>query len=256
MATMYVDIVELRDFYASPLGKLVRRLTMPRLKALWPDAKGMSVLGLGYAGPYLGAYRDEAERTLAFMPARQGVTNWPGRGRSASVLVDEMELPLNDSSIDRILLVHCLEVTDDSRRLLDEAWRVLVPGGRLMAVVPNRRGLWARFDRTPFGTGRPYSRPQVARLLRSAGYKPRAWEEALWVPPFRNRFLMRSAAAFERAGRFLRAMPGLVIVDAEKEMRRPISANEKATEKLRILPLPDTAPVPSRREAAGEEPAG
>lgn len=247
---MYVDIVELRDFYASPLGKLVRRLTMPRLKQLWPDAKDRSVVGLGYATPYLGAYRSEAERTLAFMPARQGVTNWPPRGASCATLVDETDLPLNDSSIDRLLMVHCLEVTDDSRRLLTEAWRVLAPGGRLIAMVPNRRGLWARFDRTPFGTGRPYSRSQLARLLRDAGFKPLEWEEALWVPPLRHKVLIRSAAAFERAGSFLRAMPGLIIVDAEKETHRAILADDGKARRLRILPVPETVPAATRRERA------
>lgn len=249
---MYVDIVELRDFYHSALGKLVRRLVAARLKTLWVDARDLSVVGLGYAAPYLGAYLDASQRTLAFMPARQGVTNWPTRGRSSAALVDESDLPLNDSSVDRVLLVHCLEVTDDSRRLLDEAWRVLVPGGRLAVIVPNRRGLWARLDKTPFGTGRPYSRSQLARLLRQSGFTPTGWEEALWVPPFQNRVLLRSAGAFERVGSFLHAMPGILIADAAKETRRAVLAGEEKTSRLRILPVPETAPVPARRvEAKG-----
>ena len=90
-----------------------------------------------------------------------------------SALVDELELPLPDAAVDRVLLVHALEMSHDATALLREVWRVLASGGQLLAVVPNRRGLWARMDTTPFGHGRPYSRSQItqpaARGLVHAG---------------------------------------------------------------------------------------
>lgn len=247
---MNVDIVELQEFYATPLGQLVRRLAVQRLKRLWPDVKGQAIVGLGYAGLFLDIYRDKSERCLAFMPARQGVAAWPMKGKFAAALVDEADLPLNDSSIDRLLLVHCLEATEDSRALLREAWRILTPGGRLAVIVPNRRGLWARLESTPFGHGRPYSRRQLSRLLREASFTPRAWEEALWVPPLRSRMLIRSAAAIERIGALFPAIPaGLVLVDASKEMRQAVPAGAEKASRLKILPLPE--PAPARREATG-----
>lgn len=45
-------------------------------------------MGLGYAPPYLAAFREQAVRLLAFMPAEQGVVNWQGRDGNASALVD------------------------------------------------------------------------------------------------------------------------------------------------------------------------
>ena len=63
-------------------------------------------MGLGYAVPYLAAVRPECERTLAFMPASQGVVNWPASGLSSSALVDSLAMPLPDASIDRVLVVH------------------------------------------------------------------------------------------------------------------------------------------------------
>ncbi len=47
------------------------------------------------------------------------------------------------------------------KELLREVWRVLAPSGRMMAIIPNRRGVWTRTDTTPFGHGRPYSRSQI-----------------------------------------------------------------------------------------------
>ncbi len=153
--------------------------------ARWGDTRGLRVLGIGYPTPYLGLFREEAERCLAAMPATQGVIRWPSTRPGLVALVEEDELPLTDAAVDRLLLVHALEMSSDPTELLREAWRVLAAGGRLMAVVPNRRGLWARMDTTPFGQGRPYSRSQITQLLRDAWFTPTGWDEALYVPPCR-----------------------------------------------------------------------
>src|SRR5208282_3715500 len=105
-----------------------------------------------------------------------------------------------DAAVDRVLLVHALEMSADPVGLLREAWRVLSGGGRLLAVVPNRRGLWARIDTTPFGQGRPYSRSQITNLLRETWFTPTGWGEALYVPPIPHGWFLRSAVAWERSG--------------------------------------------------------
>src|SRR6202034_4340543 len=100
-----------------------------------------------------------------------------------AALVEEDELPLTDSAVDRVLLVHSLEMSADPAELLREAWRVRAAGGRRMAVVPNRRGVWARMDTTPFGHGRHYSRSQITQLLRDTWFTPTSWGEELYGPP-------------------------------------------------------------------------
>ena len=144
---------------------------------------------------------------LAFMPAEQGVVNWPAAGRSASALVDTGALPLPDSCVDRVLLIHALEITEHPRDLLAEVWRVLTPGGRVVAVTPSRAGLWARVDSTPFGHGQPYSRSQLRDLLRETLFSPTHWTEALYMPPIGRQLFLRSAPAFETLGARL-ALPG------------------------------------------------
>ena len=111
------------------------------------------------------------------------------RAARAPALVDELELPLPDAAVDRVLLVHALEMSHDPTALLREIWRVLASGGRLLAVMPNRRGLWARMDTTPFGHGRPYSRSQITHLLRETWFTPIGWGEALYVPPIAARLV-------------------------------------------------------------------
>src|SRR5262245_5412832 len=160
-ATMQLDVEDLWEFYATPLGQTVRRLLTHRIRARWRGLQRSTLIGLGYASPYLGAFRGEAQHLGALMPDSLGAVRWPREGASHSVLVDDDRLPLADGSVDRLLAVHCLEVADSTRHLLREMWRVLAPEGRTILVVPNRRGVWARLDNTPFGQGRPYSRRQL-----------------------------------------------------------------------------------------------
>jgi SAM-dependent methyltransferase len=240
---MSIDITDLRGFYASPLGAVTRRFVGRAIDRFWGHLTGLRVLGLGYAPPYLSAVKDDSERTLAFMPANQGVVNWPGTGASASALVDPLMMPLPDASIDRVLVVHALETVESPSELLHEIWRILTPGGRIILVAPNRRGLWARMDTTPFGYGQPYSRSQLKSLMRQTWFSPEGWAETLYVPPLRNRFLLQTAQAWEQVGAgFSLPFAGLHIVEATKQLYRP-GAVHAVRRSRRLAPVFVPAPA-------------
>jgi SAM-dependent methyltransferase len=240
---MTVDVIDLRNFYSQRLGVVARRLINRGIRARWPDAQGLRVLGLGYPTPYLGLFREDAERCIALMPAAQGVLKWPTARPALAALVDELDLPLQDSAVDRILLVHALEISDDPADLLREVWRVLAPGGRMIAVIPNRRGLWVRADSTPFGYGQPYSRSQVTELLRQTWFTPVAWGEALFMPPVKRGWFLRSAIAWERFGSAVASpFAGVHIVEATKQVYRPVAARR---ERRRLIPTMEPVLVPS-----------
>ena len=238
---MFADVVDLREFYDTRLGLVARRMLVRRIRAMWPEVAGMRLLGLGYATPYLRPFLGEAERVMALMPAAQGVLHWPPEGPNRVVLADESELPLPDFSIDRVLLVHGLEFSEQVRPLLKEVWRVLAGGGRVLVVVPNRRGIWARIDGTPFGQGHPYTPSQLSRLLREESFTPERNSAALYVPPTRSRMMLRSAAAIESVGqRWFTTFAGVVMVEATKEIyARPLVAQKMKLRKV-YLPLPGT----------------
>ena len=69
---MRPDVIDLNHFYASGLGQVAQRMIRRRIRELWPSTSGLSVLGLGYATPYLRPFRERAERVVAVMPANQG----------------------------------------------------------------------------------------------------------------------------------------------------------------------------------------
>src|SRR5262249_62160948 len=122
--------------------------------------------------------------------------------------------------------------------------RGLAAGGRLLVVAPNRRGVWARIDTTPFGHGHPYSRPQITHLLRESWFTPTGWDEALYVPPIPRKWFLRSAIVWERTGAVLSApFAGVHIVEATKQVYRAIPSRR---ERRPLVPAlqPVLAPSP------------
>jgi len=216
---MASDVVDLRDFYRSPLGQVARRMIRRAVRQMWSDLQDVRLLGIGYPAPFLSALSPDTERTIALMPASLGVLAWPPDGANLALLADEGELPFADYSMDRVLLIHALETTEQASTMLKEVWRVLAGGGRLLIVAPNRRGIWARLDRTPFGSGRPYTVSQLSQLLRDELFTPVATGAALFVPPSRSRMVLRSARVWERVGvRWFPSFAGVVIVEATKQI--------------------------------------
>lgn len=220
---MSIDIIDLRAFYARPLGRLVRQFVGQRLQALWSahagQMRGRRLLGLGFATPFLGAFEADAERVVAAMPAGQGVTRWPEAAPGRVVLTDEQALPFPDRTFDRILLVHCIEAAPALRPLMRECWRVLADGGRLMVVVPNRRSLWSRIEASPFAQGQPYSMGQITRVLRDNMFVPCETATALFVPPVGWRLFAGFAVTLENLGvRWFPTFGGALVVEAEKQL--------------------------------------
>lgn len=240
---MSLDVAALADFYETPLGRFTRHQVGKALERRWPQIRGMTLLGLGYATPYLPRPRLAGGRVIAFMPGWQGVTPWPPEGCRASCLVDPAMMPLADESVDRLLIVHALETVESPAELLHEAARILAPSGRMLIVCPNRRGLWARMDRTPFGQGQPFSRSQLRQLMRATHLAPESWAETLYTPPLRSRFMLRGAPAWEKLGEGL-SLPfaGLHVVEASKNLQRPVPIRER---RRASRPWPVIVPVPA-----------
>ncbi len=244
---MHVDIVDLREFYHSKLGRLTEHSISMALSSLWARLPQERLVGLGYTVPFLERLRADTERTFAFMPAGQGAVNWPVGELSSTALVFDEELPLPDASIDRVLMVHSLEFAENPRETLKEIWRILAPGGRLVIVVPNRRGVWARIEHTPFGSGRPYSRRQLTLLLRETNFTPGASAEALFFPPSKLRTVLKLRRSFERIGRIVwPAFSGVIVVEAQKRLYQGLPVASRASRRV-FAPVLAPQGVPTTR---------
>jgi len=244
------DVLELRQFYASDLGRAARAMIGRKVIEAWGDAHGLDVLALGYATPFVAPMREAARRVVAAMPAQQGVEIWPGGDRNLSTLVPEDSLPFANALFDRILVVHGVEESPDPIGLLREVWRVLAPSGRVVVAVAARNGLWANSEKTPFGHGRPYSRGQLAELLREAELEPSGWTRALYVPPVP--WLAGWAEGFEQTGsRLWPGFSGVLLMEAVKQTFavKPRAVRARVPARGLLSPVPSGAPFSQAPES-------
>ena len=151
---MRPDIVNLRQFYSSPLGRKVKRRLRRVVRDHWGEEHGLHTVGVGYAAAMLPPVtKDPSARIVALMPTIQGAIYWPVDEANHSILADEMRPPFMPSSLHRVVMLHLFEYSHAPDELLKIWWQLMAPGGRLLLIVPNRRGIWARFGATPFTTG-------------------------------------------------------------------------------------------------------
>ncbi len=246
---MHLDVNDLRTFYyRTNLGRAAQKAIRDQLFTFWPEAKGQTVAGFGFAVPLLRPFLNEARRVVGLMPAPQGVMPWPLGMPNVSVLCDETRWPLPTGIVDKLVLMHGLETSENPSAVLGECNRVLGPGGRALFVVPNRAGIWARSDQTPFGYGRPYSLGQIEAQLARHGFTPDRHVVTLFQPPSHRRFWLRAGGLVERAGQRIssRYAGGVLIVSATKQTfaARGTPVHEPAPAKAPLVnPLPQTARV-------------
>ena len=216
---MPVDAPLSAEFYASPRGEVAGGLVRERLKVIWPSLDGMALLGVGFAAPYVRIWSGNARHCIVASPFQVGAVRWPTVSGNLTCVTCDDALPFADLSFDRVLLVHGLEAADNARSTLREVWRVLKDDGRLLVVAPNRMGLWAHVESTPFGHGQPYSPGQIGRLLASNLFRVERRDTALFLPPVELRLLLRTAPAWEAGGRWLAPqLAGVTITEAVKDL--------------------------------------
>lgn len=246
---MYLDVQDLRNFYyRSALGRAAQKTVRDEVLKLWPEAKGQTVAGFGFAVPFLRPYLKDARRVIGLMPGPQGVIGWPQGMPNVAVLVEEVMWPLETGHVDKLLLIHGLESTEQPSALLEECWRVLGPGGSALFVVPNRTGLWSRSEKTPFGHGRPFTQTQLENQLKAHNFLPERHLTTLYQPPSERRFWRKTAGMWERLGGKLSvvAAGGVLMVEASKRVQAPTGPGLRETVRkpLEVLrPKPEAKPV-------------
>lgn len=248
---MHVDVLDLRTFYyRTRLGRAAQRAIRDQVTTLWPNAKGQFVAGFGFSVPLLRPYLADARRVIALMPGQQGVMPWPAGQANVSVLCEETLWPVEADCVDKLIVMHGLETSEQPIPLLDECYRVLAPQGRGLFIVPNRAGLWSSRDKTPFGFGRPFSLGQLESQLRQIGLIPVRHVAALYQPPSETSFWLRTAGMLEKMGRKVsnRFAGGVLIVEVTKQVPAPPKPgfSEAVRRPLRVLDAlkqPEPKPV-------------
>ena len=217
---MYFLASDLQEFYKSDIGNIAQGILQSHINDFWPDMHGLRVLGCGYACPYIDDLCKGSERCIAMTSPRVGAVEWRTNQKNISFTANEFNIPLESSSVDRVLLIHHLEYCDHLRESLQEIWRVLKPNGRLLVVVPNRMGVWARADWSPFGHGHPFTASQLCTYLRDSKLVQERHKAALFVPPMPDSpIMMKSSNLIERmAGNIFPFVAGVHMMEASKQI--------------------------------------
>ena len=92
-------------------------------------------------------------------------------------------------------------------------WR---PAGGSIFIVPNRSGLWARRDVTPFGTAGPTASASSKPCSGRHRLGTERHAAALYAPPSHHKFWVQAAYFWERVGRRFdpRVVAGALLVEA------------------------------------------
>ncbi|WP_370931519.1 methyltransferase domain-containing protein [Bartonella sp. DGB1] len=221
---MYYDIRSLRQFYQSALGQKTIKILQKVIKDSYPPHKNDVIIGLGYTPPYLNDLTKLGKIIIPLMPAYQGAETWPTAYKNCTMLVDETKLPLNDETVDYVLLIHMLETANDENKLLQEIWRILKPSARVIIIVPHRLSYWINREETPFGNGRPYSFNQIKKLLYDNNFSSIKIKESLYKM-FNYPWLPESWLT--KIKYFLPIFGGVLIIEAEKSLLQPITEKSK-----------------------------
>lgn len=256
-------------FYQTHAGQTCAALLRERLQWFWPDLRGQRVLGLGYAGPYLGAWQGRGALSISARTPEHGLGRAAGHALRQSIgpvrecVVDQYALPFEDETFDRVVLVHACTDAAQMVPLLRAAGRVLKDDGRLLLILPNALAGRLRQRGTPFAQDVACSRTALRTMLGHAMLLPERRDEALFLPARHACASMRRGRRLDIAGKVL--LPGLgslMLVEAVKDVFSatplPLRSSQSWYRKL-LLPAQGAATQkqgePQRRSMPEEQAA-
>ena len=183
-------------WYATPLGRLVDRLEKNAVLGLIGDrAEGVTLdLSCG-TGNYALALAERGFRVVGVDVSAPMLR--VARAQSAQAKLDirwlqadANALPFRPGAFDLATVILGLEFVAEPGRVLQEAHRVLKPGGRLVAAILNRSGLWTRWRRLKrrfapsiWRGARFLGADELDDLLRARGFAAQGWRRAVHFLP-------------------------------------------------------------------------
>lgn len=210
---------EMGQWLDTPLGKALleseRQVMAPVLARIF----GYHFLQIGVSATSLLDESPVGHRFL-FVPQ--------GSARSGHPVADCEALPLQTDSVDAVLIHHALDYTPDSHRLLREASRVLMPGGKLLIAGFNPRSTWGIRRLARVGTSLPWSARfissnRVCDWLKLLEFSVERVSHCAYLLPFTHPRVVQLAPALERAGKRLEAPVGAAYVIVACKQVMPVT---------------------------------
>jgi ubiquinone/menaquinone biosynthesis C-methylase UbiE len=167
------------------VGKLIRNAN-----------KSSSILDLGCAGGSMILFlNSQGFRSVSGIDISPDAISICSRRKAGKVsMMDARNLELPQGAFDMVVASDILEHIDKDQQAMKECFRVLKPGGKLVAFVPAFESLWSEHD-VVAQHQRRYSKKEFLRRLRSAGFSieySSYWNTILFFPCAATRLLQRA----------------------------------------------------------------
>lgn len=206
----------LRDWFATPSGLAVLREIEPRLEHRLGGLFGYHAVQVGNVAP--------GRDLMAGSRIGHRVVLDP-EAACAEVCADAASLPLQGDSVDLVLLVHALELSEHPHQVLREVDRVLVPEGHVLLVGFNPLslfGLWKLIfgwrGRLPWAE-RFYTTFRIRDWLALLGFEVLACDYVAHFAPWARESWLRRGRLWERlVGRFWPGLGGVYLILGRKRV--------------------------------------
>ncbi len=192
-AALYRDMGE---WLASPVGQALLESEKKVLEPILARIFGYHFLQIGVSTDSLLAESPVGHRFL-FVP--------DASSKSRHAIASSEALPLQSESVDAVLIHHALDYTPDCHRLLREASRVLMPGGKLLIAGFNPLSTWGLRSMFRIGNRLPWSArfissTRVCDWLKLLEFSVDKIAYSGYLLPFTHPRVVRIASGLEQFG--------------------------------------------------------
>ncbi len=208
---------KIKDFYETELGKIVQGNIASFIKEIWPSAENhlaqhQTILGFGNAAPYLSVFN---KNNLIFNLIINEHLSTKSRGEIS--LDAEAKIPLAEDSIDKVIVIHCLEFQEDFENILKEIWHVLKPSGKVIFIIPNKNSLWSKLNFSPFFQGKSFSHIKIQKSISEYMFSILQIESTLHFFPNLYKIFPRILIKTDKiSSKF--CLGGVILLEAEKRL--------------------------------------
>ena len=148
-----------------------------------------------------------------------GLYHFSLKKNNLTASVNEYNLPIDDLSLDRLLVIHSFEYLNDHKIFLRESWRALDKNGEIFIIVPHSFGLWRRYYKNNFFALRTFSIFELNSLLVNNFFTPISIDYSLFFPPNNNYFFKKPLFLKRWGVDFLISLLGLLLLKLKKITR-------------------------------------
>ena len=216
---MYQDVIKLEKFYQSELGIFIKDRIFSKLKKYIHLYDGEKVGSFGFGEPYLNFTTKKRISIFNFFSKKIGVKKNILNEKIFNILLDEEQLPIEDSFFNHIICIHYLENAENLKKTIRELWRVLSPEGKIYIILPNKKSSWSFSSRSPFSSGFGFSKNQINQILEDNFFETQFIDRLIYFPSWNFSLLLKNKFFLEKIGSyFWRFFNGFYLCVATKRI--------------------------------------